>query len=289
MTDLILHCNYVEQGQSIDQMCTLAARWGYDGIEFRSQREDVEESPEAYLDAIQKAAARVGLRHVLFGAPGPDLTLPDPDARRQQLDRYANFLRLAAKRFDLSVCNTMAGNLVDQSQPGFKYDCHGSALATEALWDHATRGFQELGQLAGELGIRLAFETHMLYLHDLPQPTRQLVDRIGSPAVGINLDYANMFVFPNPPTPPEALQACAGQTYLVHLKNVYLVPGQTYQNSIPCPLGAGAINNRELLRELFRLGYDGPLVIEAPRQGDREEFAQQDLAYVRSVLSELET
>jgi hypothetical protein len=37
----------------------------------------------------------------------------------------------------------------------------------------------------------------------------------------------------------------------------------------------------------MRIGYQGPICIEAPRGGDREWFARQDLIYLRSLLDEL--
>ena len=42
------------------------------------------------------------------------------------------------------------------------------------------------------------------------------------------------------------------------------------------------------MRLLLAAGYDGPLCIEAPRAGDREWFARQDLAYLKAVLRDLE-
>jgi hypothetical protein len=74
---IIMHINYCEQGQSIPAACRKAAAWGYDGIELRGRRFDVQEPPEAYLDMVADAARKAGLRHVLFGYPTADMMLPD--------------------------------------------------------------------------------------------------------------------------------------------------------------------------------------------------------------------
>ncbi len=37
----------------------------------------------------------------------------------------------------------------------------------------------------------------------------------------------------------------------------------------------------------MQIGYEGPICVEAPRPGDREWYAQQDLAYVRALLADL--
>jgi sugar phosphate isomerase/epimerase len=38
---------------------------------------------------------------------------------------------------------------------------------------------------------------------------------------------------------------------------------------------------------LKEAGYDGPICIEAPRSGDREWFAQADIAYLKALLKDL--
>ena len=41
---IIMHVNYVEQGQTVDEMCRKAVDWGFDGVEFRSARRGADES-----------------------------------------------------------------------------------------------------------------------------------------------------------------------------------------------------------------------------------------------------
>ena len=73
---------------------------------------------------------------------------------------------------------------------------------------------------------------------------------------------------------------------MVHLKNAHAINVGDHTVMVKCPLGEGMINNREFLRLLREDGFDGPICIEAPRQGDREWFAQQDIHYLKSVLSD---
>jgi len=74
---------------------------------------------------------------------------------------------------------------------------------------------------------------------------------------------------------------------MLHLKNVYTVATSERKIMIPCALGDGIINHRELFGLLRESGFDGPMCVEAPRGGDREWFAQQDIAYMRSVLDDM--
>ena len=284
---IILHVNFVEQGQSVAEMCQLAVAWGYDGVEFRRKRSGVQETPEQYLDSIAREAKRTGLKHILFGGPGPGLMSAEAAVREKEIEECVAFYRAAATRFRLTVCNTMTGSLLAPGAPYHEYDRNGSAAASEEQWQWAVEGFQVLGGVAGELGFAFAFETHNCYLHDLADVTRRLVDRIGRPSVGINFDYGNIILHPNRPSLEQSLRACGDAIKYLHLKNVYLLPGMKYQNYISCPLADGAINNRELLRLMKAQGFAGPICIEAPRPGDRGHFAVEDLAYLKRLMAEV--
>ncbi len=284
---VILHVNFVEQGQLVAEMCQAAVAWGYDGVEFRRKRSQVDETPEQYLDAIARAVERAGLTHVLFGGPGPNLMRADESVRQKEIEECVAFYRAAAKRFSLTVCNTMTGSILAPGAPYHEYDRNGSAAASEAQWQWAVEGFQTLGDLAAELGFSFAFETHNCYLHDLPEVTRRLVDRIDRPSVGTNFDYGNIILHPTRPSLEQSIAACGGTIKYLHLKNVYLLPGMKYQNYISCPLADGAINNREFLRLMKAQSFAGPICIEAPRPGDRGHFAVEDLAYLRRLMAEV--
>ncbi len=282
---IIMHVNYVEQGQTIPEMCQKAVAWGYDGIEFRRRRTGVQEEPEAYLDAIAGAAKKAGLKQVLFGGPGVELMTDDAAKREAEVESAVRFYRLAAERVKLTVCNVMAGSLrnPDKGIPYGEYAKHGSAVATEDHYRWAAEGFKVLGRLAEELGFRFAFEIHMGYLHDLPAPTKKLLEMIGSPAVGALLDHGNVVYFPGAPALKDAIPLLGKHLFYVHLKNSVGVSGGRF----PVGMGEGEINHREYLRLLKANGFSGPVCVEAPRQGDREWYARQDIAYIRSVMEDV--
>jgi sugar phosphate isomerase/epimerase len=284
---VIMHINYAEQGQTIPQICDLARRCGYDGVEFRRTVRAYEGKPQAYIDAIAAEADRCGLRHVLFGSM-VDLMSADVEKRKREVDEAVKFCRLAVKRFKFTVMNTFSGPLQDRNIDYAQFDKQGSVLAKPEHWEWAAEGFKTIGACAKECGFRLAFETHMAYLHDLPAAACRLVEMIGSPAVGINLDYANLAAFPNPVSMQDAFVVFGNKIFYAHVKNFMKVDGLRYGGLIRCGLGDGSVNNRELLRLLKAEGYAGPIAIEAPRPGDREWFAKQDIAYMRALLAEIE-
>jgi sugar phosphate isomerase/epimerase len=283
---IIMHVNYCEQGQTLPEMCRKAVDWGYDGIEFRRRRTGTREEPEAYLDAVARAADDAGLKYVLFGGPGVELMTDDAARRGSEVESAVAFYRMAASKVRLTVCNIMSGSLrnPDKGVPGGEYHRHGSSVATEKHYDWAAEGFKVLGRLAEELGFRFAFEIHMGYLHDLPAPTKKLLERIGSPAVGALLDHGNVVYFPGAPALKDSIPLLGKHLFYVHLKNSM---GLRDGGRFPVGLGDGEINHREYLRLLKENGFSGPICVEAPRQGDREWYARQDIAYIKALIHEV--
>jgi sugar phosphate isomerase/epimerase len=284
MPALVMHVNYCEQGQTLDEIFTKAAAWGFDGVELRRRWAGLRD--DEYIDAIAKARAKSGLREIIFGAPGADLMGNDADFRRREIETAKDFHRQAAQRLGTTLFNTFSGSLHNAEAAPLEFSRHGSAMASEAQWQAAIEGFQELAADAQEIGVRLGFETHASYLHDLPEPAKRLLDAIGSPQVGVTLDYANIALFPNAPSLAETIRLLGEKIFFVHLKNLYFLEGGAY---VMTGLGEGAINHREFLRLLQEIEYSGPLCIEAPRAGDREHFAQEDLGYLRTLLRDLDS
>lgn len=283
---IIMHINYCEQGQTIAEVCQKAVDWGFDGVEFRGRREAGEESNEQYLDAIAKSAASSGLKHVLFGTPVVDLMNPDKDYRSREIEEAVGFYRLAAQRFNLSICNATVGPLCNPSEDiGYEeYEKQGSFLAEEDHYRWAADGFRILGDAAQELGFRFAFEIHPNYIHDRISTTIKLLNLIGHPAVGANLDYENVLYISNEPTFEESVNLLGSRLYYVHLKNSISIG---VSGRLATGLSGGEINHRIYLRLLKAVGYEGPICVEAPRPGDTEWYAPQDLAYLKTLLAEI--
>jgi sugar phosphate isomerase/epimerase len=286
--DVIMHINYMEQGQSLSEICERAVQIGFDGVEFRRDRGVEGETPEKYLSELAVAVEKSGLKKVLFGSPGPNLMQADKFKREQEVERYIDFFKLALKYFPMEdVNNTMSGSLRSPDMQYTDYTKHGSFIATEDHYNWASEGFKTIGDFGLENGLAFAFETHMGYLHDLPVPTKKLLDMIDKPNVGANFDYGNISYFPDPPSAKETIEMLGDKFTYFHLKN-YMVPkvgGDTVK--IPCALEEGIINNREVLKILKARNYTGNICVEAPRPGDREWFAKKDLIYIKEVMAEL--
>ncbi len=284
---IIMHVNYCEQGQTVSEICRKAAAWGFDGVEFRRRRSGVEESTEDYLAELEEGVEAAGLKHVLFGYPGPLLVKEDAAERDREVEDAIAFYRHVSERLGVRTVNLLTGALrnPDSSIPYSQYTSHGSFTATEEQWEWQVDGCRRMADGLDDLEIRFGFETHMVYLHDTVDAARQLVERIGRPSIGVNLDYGNMVEFDERPSLEEAVRSLGDRIHYVHLKNSAPLRGGA--GRLPTGLGEGEINNRQFVRLLMEIGYDGPICVEAPRPGDREWYAQQDLAYVRALLADL--
>jgi len=284
---IIMHVNYCEQGQTIEGICRKAVAWGFEGVEFRRKRTDVQETTEQYLDELERCVRASGLKQVLFGYPGPLLIKQGAAEREREVEEAVGFYRHVAGRFGVDTVNLLTGALhnPDRSVPYFEYTKHGSFIATEEQWEWQVKGCQDMADALRDVDIRFGFETHMVYLHDTVHAVNKLVQRINRPSIGVNLDYGNIVDFEKHPSLEEAVGELRDKIHYVHLKNS--APLRGAPGRMATGLGEGEINNRQFIRLLMAAGYEGPLCLEAPRPGDREWYAPQDLAYIRSVLADL--
>lgn len=276
----------MEQGQSLEEICTKAVKFGIDGIEFR--RKVIGMTDDEYLEKLARAVDKAKLKNVIFGFPGPELMDENTERRKNELDNYVSFFKKAAKYFNLTICNTMTGNLENPEFSFFRFEKHGSNYAKDYHWEWAVEAFKILGDLAEELGFYFVFEIHNCYLHDTPHSAKKLVDLIGKKHIGINLDYGNIILRKDATTLKESIEICGDKLYYVHMKNILKVKGSDTLLYITSNLSDGIINNREFIKLLNEKNYTGPICIEAPRDGDREYFLRQDLSYLKSVIEELQ-
>ena len=288
MNNVIMHINYCEQGQNIEEICQKAALWGFDGVEFRHVPNGMKfAGTEEYMDTIACNAKRFGLKQIIFGYPAEGICSDCAETREAAVKKAIAFFTLAHNKLGVTVCNVFTDVIMnpDKNIPyGPDYSLHGSSVATEAQWNHAAEGYKQIGAAVDPFGMHLAFETHMSYIHDTPEAASKLVRLIDSPAVGINMDYGNTVYFANQPDLSKTIALYGKKLFDLHLKNsVGLATGER----VPTALGGGEINHREYLRLLKASGYTGPVTLEAPRPGDREPYAREDIAYYKQLREEV--
>jgi sugar phosphate isomerase/epimerase len=282
---IIMHINYCEQGQSLEQTCEKAAAWGYDGVEFRNKRFNIEEDMDGYLESIYNASKRYGLKNIIFGGGTPNLMSEDSDSRERDLEYCENFYPKAFEMFGFEVSNLLIGTVMNPSTDIAYADFtkHGSFIAGEKHWQQGTVGLKRIAAVAEKVGFKLGLETHPNFLHDSVESAMKLAELSKSPNIGVNLDYINANVLPGNISIEDAINKTRDRLFYVHLKNVI----KTDCGRIRVGLADGEYNNRHIMKTLMESGYKGPICVEAPRPGDREWFAMKDLEYIKAVIKDL--
>ena len=293
MNPTIMHINYGETrhncygGNTIDDICRMAAEIGFDGIEFRGEApKDIGEvSFEEYVAQVAAAQKKYGLSNIQFAISIENILSEDKELRAAGVQRALEKAQIVNDLCGTTLCNTFSATVrnTDPSVSSRDFARHGSAVATQEQWDKIVESYRQLAKGIESLGVKLAFETHMNYIHDLPEPSKKLVDLIDSPNIGINMDYGNTVYFAGCTTVEETIDIYGDKLFYTHLKNSVPAAG----DRTPTALSEGAINHRAYLKKLQSVGFAGPIGIEAPRPGDRFWFAKQDYAYYKAVVDAL--
>lgn len=290
MNKVIMHINYCEVASSsfgnktVDDICKIAADIGYDGIQFRGKapKELASLSFQEYAWQIAQAKKKYGLSEILFGINVADCTSEDKEQREKGISKAVEDAKIANDLCGTTVCNTIGPRLFSKTDSG---EFHGSAAATQRDWELTADAYAQVGHELERIGVKFAFETHPKYINDTPEATRKLVDLIGSPAVGINMDYGNTIYSPVRPSVEEAIDLYGDKLFYIHLKNSSPLPGT--KTRIPTNLSDGEINHRAYLEKLHEVGFCGPICIEAPRGGDRLWYAKCDYEYYKAIADSL--
>ena len=155
------------------------------------------------------------------------------------------------------------------------------ATPRDAVWERL-RG---IGQAAAEFGVAVAIETHP-DLAENAAVARATVEAVGSPAVRINFDTANIYYYNDGLTEMGELRKIPDIVAAVHLKDS---SGRREDPLYP-PLGTGVVDFPGVFQFLNGRGFTGPFTMELEGQSrpDRTEAAQlryieEAVAYLRGI------
>ena len=245
-----------------------AARIGFSAVELACAR------PHFHVELARTDPERVAgqIRRNGLSVSGLSLfnDLTDVSCRDEQFEEAETFIRLAP----------LFGTDLLKLTPGPP----GSAAATQAHWDRLAAALERLVPVAEDVGVRLAFETHMRQLTDTLTGARRLLHMAPSPAVGLTVDFSNLaFAGENL---PEAIAALVDRTYNAHVKNGTVGADGSWHFHA---LDTGLTDYAEVLAGMRVANYEGYLTIECLGNEAREkplQTARRDLRILRSLLGE---
>jgi len=155
----------------------------------------------------------------------------------------------------------------------------------ESQMEKLAHGLRTLAPIAEARGVYLAIENHADYRGG---ELAELVERVGSPAVGIKFDTGNVYCAIEEPV--AAAEAVASHTYMTHIKDV-VVHAEPCNRGMPggllslteCALGQGHVDLVAVVSKLAEqgpLGNDLVLTIECQHNDveDSVRWARKELA-----------
>lgn len=273
--------SYNYRGYPLERALRKAQEYGYDGVDLWAGHYDVDTVEQTLRDALP-VAARLGLTIPVLNLSGN--VIGDDDAERQMRVRRLCEIVEHCAGLGVTLINGYAGSIiVDRTDWGK----NGSAAATADHYARAAAAYQELGAVAVRVGVSLTLEVHMNTIHDTAASTLRLLDQIGSPSVGANIDPGNMYGTRTAEPALEGIALLAGRITFAHIKNVRRALGLPGEADYHWDLAHGDLDYFAIVQALLRAGFRGPYSIEYSGAGDRSGPSKADVAYLRDVLNEV--
>ena len=280
---VLMHVNYCEGPGKLESCFALADRFGYSGIEFRwrYQFKDLE-NQEQYKAKIASLKQKYPHLELVFGG-NVRMNRVEPDVTKADIEEFSRFLPWANKECGTTMMNVQTGAMIAPNGDWRKPGENGSAIATDQDYEDAAKGLRIIGDMAAELGMKIALESHGCYLHDIGTSCKKLMDLTAHDAIGINHDQGNIILNPRGEKLDEVFNLLDGKLYYAHVKNAIIVQGQY----VAMPLKYGAIDTPKAIAHYKKINL--PMIAtEVPGVGDKLNAAREDIEYVNWIFSELE-
>ena len=161
----------------------------------------------------------------------------------------------------------------------------GSAEAAEEHWRCLGIALEQLAPVAEEVGVRLAFETHMRQLTDTLAGAKRILEMAKTEVVGLTVDFSNLAFAGEDVS--EAVSVLVEHTYNTHLKNGLVDEDGNWQFNA---LDDGLTDYLVVFSLLRDVDYTGNFTIECLGTDANErpaETAKRDLIILRRYLEQV--
>lgn len=150
-----------------------------------------------------------------------------------------------------------------------------SVHAGEIPLSDVHRRMRQLGDIAGELGLKIAMETHPDLITNGDIATRTMQE-VAHPNVGINFDTANIYYYNEGTDAVTELRKVLPHVFSVHLKDTNGKPRTWYFPT----LGQGVVDFPTIFSLLLERGFRGPFTMELEGIEGENLSGQQQLERV---------
>jgi len=274
----------VTKTMTLFEWIDLAASLGVDGVEmypgfFESFEPD-------YLDRVKQHLDARGLEAPMMCA-SPDFTIPDPEARRAEVEREKQIIAVTAG-LGGHFCRVLSGQRREEvtRADGVRWtvECIASLLDYAAERDmvltmenHYKDGYWRYPEFAQHLGVFL-----------------EIINRIDSPWFGVNYDPSNAIIAGEDPL--EVLAAVKRRVVSMHASDRYLISGTLEdlkhqdgslgyaKNLKHGVIGKGLNDYDAIFSTLRKEGFDGWISIEDGENGMEE--LRESVRFLRAKMAE---
>jgi sugar phosphate isomerase/epimerase len=270
------------------QFLQKAREIGFEGIELPTMN-----LPDAEIDTLRTQLEDAGMPCVAIRGGGGAAHPRVAAGNKQAMINAVNF---AAKIGATVVNSTVTTPPRDPNGKGTyrgESVSQGSSRQASTLdYERTAAAVSEVASIAADQNVSISIEVHQNSIVDNSWSALHLLELIDAPNVGVNPDLGNIYWTYDIPEESceDAIVALAPHVNYWHCKSLYRVHIPNLETAIyvQAPLPDGEIDYRFAIAALLEVNYEGYLAIEGIRDGDQFHQDGRSVAYVKSVLSDLQ-
>ncbi len=211
-------------------------------------------------ETVKSVIADQGLDFLQLWGPYPCIISPDEPTRQAGVGAAREIVKVAA-RMGVPAAGVRPTSLNPQGDWWPHPDNH-----SQESEDRFIRSLREILDTAGDHDVNIILETHITTLLNSPQRIKQVIERVASDRIKLNLDPANFIgdlatAFNPTPVINELFDVLGPFTDTVHVKDYYLEDRLIVHISETIP-GAGMTDLDTILRRTQALSPDMYAIIE---------------------------
>jgi sugar phosphate isomerase/epimerase len=237
-----------------EKIVTCLSRLGYDGVEWGTAHFNVRSKSDKDLNELVRLTREAGLE-ISEVVIQQDFVSLDESTRRERIRFVIDSIEAA------SLCGVKILNLFTGPAPWEPAAPRlGHEISEGTAFEQVVEAFEELVEHAGKRGICLALEAVFGHVCRDYFTTMELLRRIISPSLAINMDPSHYVLYGN--DLPWVTKQLAQKIVHVHLKDVVGRPGVNGEDFIFPLLGEGRVDWSAFLHALDCIRYDGYYSVE---------------------------